>query len=311
MILTIQDVPGRALRPLSRASRSFIGLISKAAPGSTTTQTFFKPATSPLGGLQTYKGRDGNDRSPRERRHCMQGRSASPPDVVGLLQGKPGGTFGHHRQTTSTPSPCRNRWKRAGYRSGHAIGRMPDNKLARQGRSFEGGACGDSGSQRKSLRHGSLGSRTTETSPTSPADRSHHPTIPDPSWPRAWHARSRHRHGGRRRRVPCCRLGRATGQVVEVDRSDAALATARTRAEAMSLTNVTFHQSELTEMTFDQPFDAAVGRYVLCSSPIPSRCCEELQNCCAPEASSCSMSPTGRKCARFLRHPPMTDAAYG
>jgi SAM-dependent methyltransferase len=60
-----------------------------------------------------------------------------------------------------------------------------------------------------------------------------------------------------------------TGQVVGVDRSDAALATARTRAEAMSLTNVTFHQSELTEMTFDQPFDAAVGRYVLCFQPDP------------------------------------------
>ena len=90
-----------------------------------------------------------------------------------------------------------------------------------------------------------------------------------------------------------------TRQVVGVDRSDAALATARTRAQAMSLTNVTFHQSELTEMTFDQPFDAAVGRYVLCSSPIPSRCYEELQNCCAPEALSCSMSPTGRKCASF------------
>jgi len=60
-----------------------------------------------------------------------------------------------------------------------------------------------------------------------------------------------------------------TGQVVGVDRSEAALTTARTRAGALSLANVTFHQSELSEMIFDQPFDAAVGRYVLCFQPDP------------------------------------------
>jgi SAM-dependent methyltransferase len=59
------------------------------------------------------------------------------------------------------------------------------------------------------------------------------------------------------------------GQVVGVDRSVAALATARIRAEAMSLSNVTFHQSELSEMTFDRRFDAAIGRYVLCFQPDP------------------------------------------
>lgn len=57
------------------------------------------------------------------------------------------------------------------------------------------------------------------------------------------------------------------GQVVGVDRSAAALARARTRAESQSLANVTFVESELSEMAFDQPFDAAIGRYVLCFQP--------------------------------------------
>ena len=59
------------------------------------------------------------------------------------------------------------------------------------------------------------------------------------------------------------------GQVVGVDRSATGLAMARTRAERQSLTNVTFRKSELSAMAFDQPFDAAIGRYVLCFQPEP------------------------------------------
>ncbi|MET0942148.1 MAG: class I SAM-dependent methyltransferase [Mesorhizobium sp.] len=59
------------------------------------------------------------------------------------------------------------------------------------------------------------------------------------------------------------------GQVVGIDRSASALARARSRVEALSLSNVTFRQSELSAMEFDQPFDAAVGRYVLCFQPDP------------------------------------------
>jgi hypothetical protein len=54
------------------------------------------------------------------------------------------------------------------------------------------------------------------------------------------------------------------GQVVGVDRSAAALSRARTRAEEQSLVNVTFRESELSAIAFDQRFDAAIGRYVLC-----------------------------------------------
>jgi SAM-dependent methyltransferase len=53
------------------------------------------------------------------------------------------------------------------------------------------------------------------------------------------------------------------GQVVGVDRSHAALKTARALAEARSLRHVTFVEGDPATVEFDAPFDAAVGRYVM------------------------------------------------
>jgi SAM-dependent methyltransferase len=53
------------------------------------------------------------------------------------------------------------------------------------------------------------------------------------------------------------------GGVVGVDRAPAALATARARAGARSPRNVSFLEGDPATMSFDRPFDAAVGRYVL------------------------------------------------
>jgi SAM-dependent methyltransferase len=60
-----------------------------------------------------------------------------------------------------------------------------------------------------------------------------------------------------------------TGHVVGVDRSAAGLAMARARAEQQSLANVMFYEREISAVDFDRPFDAAVGRYVLCFQPDP------------------------------------------
>jgi len=54
-----------------------------------------------------------------------------------------------------------------------------------------------------------------------------------------------------------------SGEVVGADRVAAALETARTRAAARSLRNVSFRVGDPAEMTFERPFDAVVGRYVL------------------------------------------------
>ncbi len=53
------------------------------------------------------------------------------------------------------------------------------------------------------------------------------------------------------------------GAVIGIDRSAAALAFARSRAASKSLHNVSFLEGDLNQMTFEQPFDAVVGRYVL------------------------------------------------
>jgi SAM-dependent methyltransferase len=55
----------------------------------------------------------------------------------------------------------------------------------------------------------------------------------------------------------------AGGEVVGTDRSPAALAMARQRADARSLRNVDFREGDPAEMTFERPFDAVIGRYVL------------------------------------------------
>jgi ubiquinone/menaquinone biosynthesis C-methylase UbiE len=50
------------------------------------------------------------------------------------------------------------------------------------------------------------------------------------------------------------------GEVVGVDRS---IATARARADARSLGKVSFREGDPATMSFDQPFDAVVGRRFL------------------------------------------------
>jgi SAM-dependent methyltransferase len=54
-----------------------------------------------------------------------------------------------------------------------------------------------------------------------------------------------------------------TGEVIGMDRSEAALDVARARAKARSLRNVSFQEGDPVEATFAQPFDAVVGRLVL------------------------------------------------
>jgi len=54
-----------------------------------------------------------------------------------------------------------------------------------------------------------------------------------------------------------------TGEVVGVDLAPAAIEVARSRATAHSLENVAFLEGDPAAMSFDRPFDAVIGRYVL------------------------------------------------
>lgn len=61
------------------------------------------------------------------------------------------------------------------------------------------------------------------------------------------------------------------GSVVGFDRSEAGLDAARERVERQGRRNVSFVTGAEDEVTFDEPFDAVVGRYVLQFQPEPSR----------------------------------------
>lgn len=54
-----------------------------------------------------------------------------------------------------------------------------------------------------------------------------------------------------------------SGHVVGADRAPYAVAQAAERGKAESVTNVSFVEGDPSEMPFDRPFDAVVGRYVL------------------------------------------------
>ena len=54
-----------------------------------------------------------------------------------------------------------------------------------------------------------------------------------------------------------------TGEVIGTDRAAAAVVAATKRAEAKGRSNASFREGNPAEMTFDRPFDAVAGRYVL------------------------------------------------
>jgi ubiquinone/menaquinone biosynthesis C-methylase UbiE len=61
----------------------------------------------------------------------------------------------------------------------------------------------------------------------------------------------------------------STGEVIGADRAAAATQRATARAQARGLWNVKFFESDPTEMQFDRPFDAVIGRLVLMYYPDP------------------------------------------
>ena len=66
------------------------------------------------------------------------------------------------------------------------------------------------------------------------------------------------------------------GRVIGTDRAVEAVTRASGRAKAVGLENVEFLQGDPTEMTFDQPFDAVIGRLVLMYYPDPASALRKL-----------------------------------
>jgi len=65
------------------------------------------------------------------------------------------------------------------------------------------------------------------------------------------------------------RLVGSTGEVIGVERDARSIDRARKRVAQSRLRNVTFTQSDVSQVPDDKPFDAAVGRYILFFLPDP------------------------------------------
>ena len=66
------------------------------------------------------------------------------------------------------------------------------------------------------------------------------------------------------------------GEVVGLEREPAALVVAKSRANAAALRNVSFREGDPSDMVFEQPFDAIIGRYVLLFQEDPARMLRKL-----------------------------------
>jgi len=67
-----------------------------------------------------------------------------------------------------------------------------------------------------------------------------------------------------------------SGQVVGVERAAAAVETAKRRATELRVPNVQFVEGDAATQTFEEPFDAVVGRFVLQFCPDPSAVLRQL-----------------------------------
>ena len=105
----------------------------------------------------------------------------------------------------------------------------------------------------------------------------------------------------------------ASGEVVGVDSAPIAVEQATARAEAQSRRNVSFCEGDPTDMSFDRPFDAVVGRYVLQFQADPAAMLRKLAAHVKPGglivfheidwdgARSFPPSPTYEQCCRWIR----------
>jgi len=72
------------------------------------------------------------------------------------------------------------------------------------------------------------------------------------------------------------------GEVVGTDRASSAIQWAISRAQFRSMSNIRFLEGDPTEMSFDEPFDAVVGRLILMYYPDPVAALRKLQNHLCP-----------------------------
>jgi ubiquinone/menaquinone biosynthesis C-methylase UbiE len=104
------------------------------------------------------------------------------------------------------------------------------------------------------------------------------------------------------------RLVGSSGEVVGVERDIRAITKARARVAEAGLHNVTFIQSDVSQVTSDKVFDASVGRFILQFLPDPTTVLRSLSKLARPGGVLAFHEPTWSPLLLFTTHLPLWAA---
>jgi SAM-dependent methyltransferase len=100
-----------------------------------------------------------------------------------------------------------------------------------------------------------------------------------------------------------------SGEVVGIERDSRSLARARARVAEAGLHNVSFAQCNVSDFISDQPFDAAVGRFILNFLPNPIAVLRSLSQLLSPGGILAFQEPSWRPIHSISTHLPLWSAA--
>jgi len=105
------------------------------------------------------------------------------------------------------------------------------------------------------------------------------------------------------------RLVGPSGEVVGIERDPRSLDRARTRVAEAGLRNVSFIQSDVSQITASEPFDAAVGRFILMWLPDPTSVLRQLSLLVRPGGVVAFQEPSWAPVFAILTHLTLWSAA--
>ena len=104
------------------------------------------------------------------------------------------------------------------------------------------------------------------------------------------------------------RLVGPSGEVVGVERDPRSIARARARVAEAGLYNVSFTQSDVSQVAVNKPFDAAVGRFILMYLPDPVAVLRSLYQLVRPGGSLAFQEPSWATSLALTAHLPLWSA---